>query len=639
MARSLIARNPYGVPNHRRGATSKEKVLAASRSRWALVGDVYAKRYGREQGSKLTEALVRSEHDFVFGCTFLFGVRPLQWQADMWNDGLCKYRLNVARMMNGGGKTTGMGLFELYAGFMHSWAARTWGQYRMLHFAPQESNSLETHIKITEILENRAREQKWIDHEADCPERKQGNHAECECPVKTRKAFARRWIKPTKIGKHEAFSFFDGRATLEFVTTAYRGKGKDGTDPMFITFDEARHEQYLTHLVDRIFLPRFLRTPGSRLYIPYTPLEASPELEELLDRGLDPTNRRWYGVVVKDIREANPTLRDEDIDLVTAELGRNVREQVLSGEATQPAGAKFTLGAVKAMFEGSSEPDWLSDMTGLRKRVEGRCEKCLKRTEGHPEEHLMASSLDPASSAEGGDDIVFMAADLDPPCGHALRIEYIESIERTGAAKGPETLPNVAKHLQRLALEIASPAGIGPTGYDRKSAIGHGVKDHMAEFDGDIVEVAHDTSGEKDEAVDLVQWLIEHGEVCSPYCRKLRVQLSNYVRHNDRKLIQDHVMTLVYLCQVAQPYLPVDLVEAFETRDRAAVTVEEARQQEAGETYGAIPTPTDIGVSYGVDPMALTMIALEDADRPEASVAVARAPVRYAPQRRSDRGH
>jgi hypothetical protein len=576
VAKSLVAKNTHAL--RRRGLTSAQKVLATSVQRWHKVAGIYAKTHGDERGRLLEQSLIWSERSFTYGCMFLFGVKPLDWQARIWENHK-RTRLSIARLMNGGGKTTGKALRRLYAGFFRSFAPPLWGQYRMFQFAPQEAQALETKVKIDEILAGRAREQMYIDKATG--------------ETKIRRCFAERWIKREKINGHEGFSFFDGGATLEFVPTAYMGMGKDGTDPMWIDLDEARHEDHLTYLVTRMWLPRFLRVAG-HLDIDYTPLDASPELEALLE--MAKVSKFWSTFVAdQSLRELNPTIRKEDEDLVRetlSSLAPEAIEQVLGGKAIQPAGAKFSMGSVKSMFTGVTTPPDIKQLDGLRARIEGRCPKCEARTDGHPEEHLVVGALDPASSATDGDAIVYEVWDLDAPSG-SIEVVYIYEVLRTGEPDGPETIGKVAEHACAVAREIR-----GPFGIDGKSALGHAVQDEMVRIDPDVelVVVRWDTREEKDEDLDKVKSLIEGRHLSSPFHHRMKIQLLGYVRE-DRKIAQDYVMVMAVAAHVAWPFLP-DYITTAAERAETAKNNEESTPYDGGAQWAP---DTDFGIGMPGD--------------------------------------
>jgi hypothetical protein len=565
MSRSLTARNSAAVPSHRRGFTTVQKVRAAARDRWMEVGRVYARKHGEKKALALVSGLRRSESDFAYGCRFLWRIDPLVWQTTYETEGLDKHRLCIARLMNGGGKTTGYALTQLMRGFFRKGALPTWRLYRMFHFAPVEAQALETKVKIDEILKGLAREQiATIDGSIRPP-------------------FGARFVEEMGLNGHDGFSFFNGSATLEFAPTAFMGMAKDGTDPMYIALDEARHERNLTYLIDRIWLPRFLRAPESRLDIRYTPLDASPDLEYIKDRAQRGHRYWWAWVATGDLREINPTIRREDQEMVEGSVSdKHVLLQIIRGQDIQPPGAKFSLGAVKAMFTTLDEPEWLGQLEGLRARVEGRCPRCRSRQDGHPEDHMMVAALDPASSAVDGDSIVFEAWDIDGP-NKPCEVVYLYEVERTGEKDGPETIQKVAEHFKALAREIR-----GPVGYDRKSALGHALKDHLVDLEEEgveIVEVAWDTREAKIEDIDLVKALIEGAHLISPFHPKLNAQFRIYTQLNDKKIAQDFVMVTVVVARVAWPYLP-DFVT-----DPAELAKVEQAQEEA--------TPYDMGDNWG----------------------------------------
>lgn len=572
-ARSLVARNSAAVPYHRRGLTAKEKILSLNRDKWLAAGQAYARQRnpvtgkpnGDDRGRALAQSLMWSEQDYRYGCLFLFGVDPFRWQQHV-HDHQPERRLRISRLPNGGGKTTGYALDELYDGFFRKGASPLWGQYRLFHFAPQEAQALETKIKIDEILAGRAREQMYEDRATG--------------ETKIRKCFAARWIKPAMFAQHHGYTFFNGGSTLEFVPTAFRGMGKDGTDPMRIYLDEGRHEQHLMQLVTKIWIPRFLRTPGSRLDIRYTPFDASPELEMLLDFAA--SSRNWFVFIAdQDLRTLNPTITKENESLVreTLEgLAPEAIDMVLHGKAIQPAGAKFALGAVRAMFTTPSEPPGLGKLEGLRARVTGRCKECKRQNPLH--EHMMVGALDPASSAESGDAIAFIAWDLEAPFG-GIECVYIYEVRRTGAPDGPETIQKVAEHFVRVGREIQ-----GPMGLDRKSALGHAVKDQivrLAQEEVELVEVAWDTREEKDADLDKVKALIEGGRLKMPFHRKSKVQFTIYTRE-DRKIAQDFVMVQAVAAHVAWPFLP-DFITTPEERATAERAGANPSEYDGGEMW------------------------------------------------------
>jgi len=563
--KSLVAKNTHGVRQAHRGLTKKQKLLASSKERWHGVALAYARKHGEAKGRQLEQSLIWSEQSFEYGCLFLFGVQPFPWQVEAWKLHQDS-RLVIKRLMNGGGKTTGFTLRYLYGGFMRSFARALHGQYRMFHFAPREEQALEVKIKFDEILAGRAREQMY-----ELP----------DGTVKTRPCFASRWITPVKFGDHEGFSFFNGGATLEFVSTAYMGMSKDGTDPMWIGLDEARHEQHLTHLVTRIWLPRYLRTAG-HLDIDYTPLDSSPELENLLE--MAKVTRGWSTYIVeKSLREINPSIRKEDEDLVRGTLealAPELIDQVLHGRAVQPSGAKFAAGPVKAMFTTATTPRDFSQLAGLRARVESNCKRCVNKEMGHPEEHLMIGLLDPASSAPEGDEIVYQAWDLDAEWG-GIDVVYQYSVQRTGAVDGPETIGKIAEHACAVAREIH-----GPFGVDRKSALGHNVKDEMVRVDPDIelVEVAWNTREEKDEDLDKLKALIEGQHIRSPFHHRMKIQLLTYIRE-DRKIAQDYVMVMAVGAHVAWPYLP-DWITTIAEREETARAQKEVTPYDGSDQWG-----------------------------------------------------
>ena len=616
--KSLVAKNAHGMRGSHSTNTRKAKILAANRSKWIEVGKAYAKEIdprtdrprGEEQGALLTQALIYSEQDYSYGCKFLFGVQPFPWQRQ-FNDGLDAKRLGIVRLPNAGGKTTDFTLRYLYRGFFRVGADPMWGQYRMFHFTPQESQGMETKIKIDEILGSRAREQAYEDTD--------GN-------VHFRRCFAARWIKQQKFQNHEGFTFFNGGSTLEFAPTAFMGMGKDGTDPMFIGLDEARHERNLTHLVQRIWIPRFLRTPGSRLAIEYTPMEASPELEMLLEHAQ--ASHNWYALVPQGgLRKVNKTLHEADIKLAEEELDPQTLKMVTKGEAIQPRNAKFNMGAVKASFVGTEEPPYLSRLTGLRRRVEARCSRCVRGLEGHPADHMMLAFLDPASSATDGDSIVFEAWDIDAEPPHKpIVVEFLYEVQRTGAKDGPETIQKVGAFAKALAREIR-----GPFGYDAKSALGHNVADHIVELEDEgveVVEVRWNSEEEKDRALDKVGALLDGGYIEQPFHRKRRSQLISYVR-KDRHIAQDFVMVMAVGAEVAWPYLP-DFITDPDTEKKYKKAIEHTTVYDAisfGEGYND-PQPV------GPDPAWMPVMAgaAEPFDGATAKLSVALHP-KTGPQR------
>jgi hypothetical protein len=514
------------------------------------------RKLGRELGKEFFEGWHRSATDYEFGLRFLWGVKLLPWQRDelfkpFFQDD--PVAITVGRMGNSGGKTTSF--TQLYLGGCSArwWADPSWGLYRAIHFGPKESHALETKVKIDEFIRGRAREQ-WDDERGEF-----------------RPAPMRYFVQATKFGPHHGYEFFPvhikGKpdqdfvsATLSFMPTAGKGESGDGTDPMIMGLDEGRHERNLMHIFYRIWVIRTLRTPGAKIYIPYTSLEASPDLEAIKAQAEADTSGDFHEFDVELSRRTNPTIRKVDLERVMRILPKHIREQVRTGKASQPMGARFSAHAVAAAFDPPPEPAIHSKLEGLRDRVIKRCPKCAigiakpgaAESEGHPRTHLMVGALDPASSAPGADDTVFKVWDVDAP-GTTLRPRRIVETVLTITCEPGTKIQEVARIMASISREVK-----GPVGYDRKSALGHNIEDLVVDLDpdGEYVPVAFNTHDEKLRAVDFFRALVEGELWSSAFHHSTRLQMLNYVI-NDRHLMTDHLMCEVIAAQVSMPYLPI----------------------------------------------------------------------------------
>ena len=482
----------------------------------------------------------RSRTDVEFGALFMLGAKFLPWQRkevfDAFDAGVV---CSIGRLSNAGGKTSSFMLFYLLACGTRRWARPEWPLYRAIHFTPLRDQGAETKIKIDEALRNRAREQ--FDEKTGL----------------FRPAMIRHFVTPKKFGQHYGYEFFEGKkgkddflsATLTLMPTAGKGESGEGSDPMLIGLDEGRHERNLVHIFYRIWVPRALRVE-TKIFIPYTSLEASADLESIKYQAEMDTEGDFHSFDL-DIEHANPTLKKEQVARVLRILPKHIREQVRTGKASQPLAARFSARAIAAAYGPPPEPPISSILEGLRERTLRRCVKCQKQAAGDLAEtavrlhdHLMIGGCDPASSAKGADHTVFKVWDLDPPVGVA------ETVYTYTMPPGPR-IQEVRDHLVAVGREIQ-----GPVGYDRKSAIGHALEDVVVEAadDVEIVPVGWDTREDKMRDTDFLKALVEGAHWRSHYHHPTKTEMLNW-QIEDRSMVQDHLMCEVICAKVAQPYL------------------------------------------------------------------------------------
>jgi hypothetical protein len=283
---------------------------------------------------------------------------------------------------------------------------------------------------------------------------------------------------------------------------------------------------------------------------------------------------------------------------VERDISKRSRGQVLRGEEVSPLGAFYSKRALDRMFFGT-EPDWLDELgtnpdgsplcacgscsarshipvPGVRARVEARCPVCKAKRAGEPaargHEHPIISFIDPASSAEGADGIVFLMADLEPPTTDGMEIVYAERLEE-GSAIG-----DLVTH----AAAVASQCGDDEVGYDRKGAFGHAYEDELYEVPGNFVGIQNDSFEQKTKRLHFVETVADKGALRSPQHQTMRAQLTFYKR-KDTKIAQDYVMALAGLCELAKPYLPDRVFDQEPDTDRREPEGEDVRFAGMGE--------------------------------------------------------
>ena len=482
----------------------------------------------------------RSRNDVEFAALFLLGMKFLPWQRNEMFDAFDRGVVcSIGRLSNAGGKTVSFTLLYGIGCGTRRWASPQWGLYRAIHFTPLRDMGAETKIKLDETLRNRAREQF---------DEKTGEF---------RPAMIRHFMVPKKFGQHYGYEFFAGKkgkedflsATLTLMPTAGKGESGEGSDPMLIGLDEGRHERNLVHIFYRIWVPRALRVE-TKIYIPYTSMEASPDLESIKHQAEQDTDGDFHSFDL-DLENANPTLDKQQVARVLRILPKHIREQVRTGKASQPLAARFSARAIAQAYGPPPEPPVFSILEGLRERMLRRCWKCQQQRAGDLTEaavrlhqHLLIGGCDPASSAKGADHTVFKVWDLDPPKGVAETV-YTYTME-----PGPR-IQEVRDHLVLVGREIE-----GPMGYDRKSAIGHALEDMVVEAadDVEIVPVGWDTREDKMRDTDFFKALVEGAHWSSSYHHATKTQMLNW-QIEDRAMVQDHLMCEVICAKVAQPYL------------------------------------------------------------------------------------
>lgn len=591
---ALAAKNAHGVPTEDRNPTAKQQLLAAQKMSHFYedgIERIVYRRLGPKIGKVFMHALERSRADVQFGAMFLLGMVLNDWQAEVIAS---PSTVVVARGSNGIGKTVGLCAWYFLSGAPRRGAIDQWGLYRMSHMAPEETMALETKLKGDEILRNRAREQ-WDDSKGAY-----------------RPALLRYFVRDATFGPHKGYEFFVHRekgkpesdfvsATLIFRPTAGRVRAGDGSDPMRLGLDEGRHEQNFTDLYRRIWVPRLLRTPGAQFFIPYTGFEASPELEAVKYEAENDTSGTYLSLDL-DLDRDNPHITEQQKEITRRLLPDDqTREQVFTGKASQPTGARFVAAAVAAAFPPPPELlefSWLGDgvcecpscagrtlgIAPLRDRIRARCVRCkARRDPKHPEHkaslrhepHLLPGGLDPASSAKGADDTVFTIWDLDPPSGKPAECVYI------WAAPPGTRIQHVAQHAAAIARHTESPFG-----FDRKSGLGHALEDQLIEYEGDFVPIQFDTREEKDRGLDFFKGLVDHEWWHSmAFHLRTRTQAINYVRA-DRNIATDFLMAQVVCALTAQPYLPIHVAMLGDARDFVPPDGEEEDRYMGADHYG-----------------------------------------------------
>lgn len=578
--------------------------------------------YGRDTGKEVFAGIRRGEHDFRSACEFLLGVKPFEWQVQVW-DALIEHRYITGMLSNAGGKTEGYALWIMLSTFYKAFATPGWGQYRELHLAPQESQSLECKSKIDAILEDRSRAQMY---------RIPGGYDHRPCLLTP-------FFRAAKMdnGLHAGFEVIDeGYATITFRPTSFKAKGVDGTDPALVTWDELRHETNFDHVLNAIIMARFLRVPFGRLLMLFTPLEASVELVAAYNRGVSglPEDIDWWSIALG-LEEANPGISKETVDRAKRNIGKRYLPMVTGGKPIQPADSMFSQASVEACISGTTEPKWLDDLARARERMVDRCAICRAKGvhhtgEGDRRKHPAVAFLDPASSA-AHDSTVGTILDLDPPDfpKHWYWVEYIEM------------LPDGTK-IQRVGLHVALMSLVihGPAGYDANSALGYNVKDEIAEFpsredaldskwlepelraalrnitlaaEPEIVPYDRNSKAEKDEDLAYFGGIVDMEKALIPFHLSTKSQVTNYVRA-DHGMKTDCVMTQVGAAWLAKYYLP-DLNAERDRRRRArAAANANVPKIEGGDD------PNYASLGFAVDPF----FGLPD----EASVAMSE---QYAP--------
>lgn len=526
----------YYNPDHHRNevAPRMKRESLISSAVWRDLEKAAIKVYGRDSGKRFVADVRRGEYDFAFASEKLLGVKPLAWQTLVW-DALATHRYCTVMFPNGAGKTTALSLYYSLAGMYRTWADEGWGEYRMIHLAPQEAQSLQVEQKMRAIWMGEAREQKY---------RIAGGWA-------FRPNLFAPFYEPKKQDKfqHMGFEWNGGSSAMVFRPSTFKAKGTDGTDPAFIGYDELRHEQNFDEILNTIILPRFIRVPFGRLFLPFTPLEASVDLVAAYNRGLDPAEQGdWFSLNLT-LGDANPGLNEEAVARAKRNINKRYHEMVFSGKPIQPSKAKFNQASVDACYEVSGkEPDWLDDLVGVRERICARCVKC-QQPEAYPKhEHLSIGYMDCASSA-GWDATVATVWDLEPPDfpKHWAWVEYIEELE-------PGTpIQHVAAHVAKMSKIIH-----GPVGYDRKGPLGHAVKDLLVDLEGEDVETvedANDTMAAKDEKLDYYGGLLDLRKVWSPHHLRTKSQTMNYER-KDHNLHTDYLFAQVGCAWIARDFMP-----------------------------------------------------------------------------------
>jgi len=519
------------------------------------------RKFGAALEREFMNGWQRARTDAEFAARFLLGVNLLDWQKahifDAFDAGAIT---SIGRGSNAIGKTTGFSIFYLLGCSTRRWARPEWGLYRAIHFTPLRDQGKETSIKINEMLRGRAREQ-WDEKKSEF-----------------RPAPLRHFVRALKIGQNEGYEFFADHdrknpekdfvsATLTLMPTAGKGESGEGSDPMLIGLDEGRHERNLVHIYYRIWVPRALRVE-SKIFIPYTSLEASMELESIKHQAEQDSAGDFHHFDL-DISE-NPTLDRAHVQSVMRILPKHIREQVRTGKASQPLGARFSARAVADAYAPPPELAESSQIEGLRERTLARCWKCVAQRKGKSDDplvthhqHLLIGGVDPASSAKGADWTVFKVWDLDPPVGVA------ETVYTYTMDPGPR-IQEVAAHFALVGREIQ-----GPVAADRKSGIGHALEDVVVELAPDVeyVGVGFDTREEKNRDVDFLKALVDGGHWRSHFHHQTKTQMMNW-QIEDRQMVQDHLMCEVICAKVAQPYLTF--------YQRPDGTIEDHRAPESG---------------------------------------------------------
>lgn len=552
------------------------------------VEKIVHKRLGAQVGREFMNGWERSRSDIEFAAYFLLGMELLPWQkTDVFDAFDAGPIVSVGRLSNAGGKTTSFMLLYLLGCGTRRWAAPDWGLYRAIHFTPLRDMGNETRIKIDEALRGHAREQ-W-------DERRQ----------EFRRAPLRHFVRAMKFGQNMGYEFFGEHdkkyperdfvsATLTLMPTAGKGESGEGSDPMIIGLDEGRHERNLLHIFYRIWVPRALRVE-SKIYIPYTSLEASPDLEDIKEQAEADTNNDFHEFDLE-LETANPTLKKKQVERVLRILPPDIREQVRTGKAMQPTGARFSAKAVQEGFGPPPEPANFSQLTGLRERVMKRCPICQAKARGatspliYAHQHLMCGAMDPSSSARGADYAVLKVWDLEPPpsTGHMAETVFTKTLQQGIRVQ------ELTREFVALGREIQ-----GPCGYDRKGAFGHAVEDLTVEMDDEIeiVPIQWDSREQKMKDVDFFKALVEGGHWWSPYHHHTKTQAMNWVP-DDRRMVQDHLMAEVIAAATARPYLVFG--ELYETPDgeRHRYDAPDNGRYVIGNTYDGLAT-SDRYSGYG----------------------------------------